>query len=354
MHKVQALYEKSKKIVLDPKDQELMRMDAARPFAFSPIIETSCVDTAEWTLSQYLYKLRLGRVENPRDFHLLMTGVMAGEVFLGFNRYGSDTEIASSSSAAAVTVALPYEGLNPAIFTLDGEVVACTRETGPIVSEGRQLSINRPKGSGILVVRASNAPLRRRFLEASGSEMRGLPRFDRYVDWKSEQGAGFLNMVRFLVSELSRDPRILKSPLLKAGISDMLLGAILALPGPHLASLHRQAREAPPRIVRLAEEYLKAHASEPVKISDVLEICGCSRSALFLAFQRHREYTPIQFLQNVRLESAHTRLLQAEPHESVTSIAYGSGFINPGRFSAAYRHRFGESPSETLKRARSY
>lgn len=333
-------------------EQGLLKMDATTPFASSPIIETSCADTAEWTLSQNLYKLRLSRVENPRDFHFLMTGVRAGEVFLGFNRYGSDTEIEQFNSDGYVTVGLPYEGPNPAIFKLDGEVVACTRETGPIVSEGRQVCINRPKGSGILVVRASNAPLRRRFLEASGSEMSGLPRFDRYVDWRSEQGTGFLNMVRFLVSELSRDPRILKSPLLKAGISDMLLGAILALPGHHLASLHRQPHEAPPRIVRVAEEYLKAHASEPVKISDLLEICGCSRRALFLAFQRHREYTPKQFLQYVRLESARTRLLQAKPHESVTSIAYACGFFNPGRFAASYRHRFGESPSETLKRAR--
>jgi AraC-like DNA-binding protein len=41
----------------------------------------------------------------------------------------------------------------------------------------------------------------------------------------------------------------------------------------------------------------------------------------------------------------------AEPGTTVTSVALDSGFAHLGRFAAAYRHHYGESPSETLRLA---
>jgi AraC-like DNA-binding protein len=38
--------------------------------------------------------------------------------------------------------------------------------------------------------------------------------------------------------------------------------------------------------------------------------------------------------------------------DSVTEVAYRSGFQNHGHFARAYRRRFGESPSMTLGRTR--
>jgi len=43
-------------------------------------------------------------------------------------------------------------------------------------------------------------------------------------------------------------------------------------------------------------------------------------------------------------------LMRADSRESVTSAALQSGFSNLGAFSAYYRERFGEQPSETLRR----
>ena len=53
-----------------------------------------------------------------------------------------------------------------------------------------------------------------------------------------------------------------------------------------------------------------------------------------------------------RLERTHAQLLAADPAvSSVTEIALNNGFSHLSRFSAAYRRRFAEYPSETLRRA---
>ena len=96
---------------------------------------------------------------------------------------------------------------------------------------------------------------------------------------------------------------------------------------------------------------MEAQSGAPVSISDLLMICGCSRSVLFEAFNRYRNHTPMQFLMSRRLEGARSLLLSGSD-QTVTSIAHDCGFRHLGRFAGAYRERFGETPSETLEKNR--
>jgi len=62
--------------------------------------------------------------------------------------------------------------------------------------------------------------------------------------------------------------------------------------------------------------------------------------------------TPKRLLTEVRLRAMHGRLASPEPSTTVTSAAVDSGFLHFGRCSSVYRERYGELPSETLRRAR--
>ena len=136
----------------------------------------------------------------------------------------------------------------------------------------------------------------------------------------------------------------------------MLLNAVLSLPNSHSEILRdgRRVEKQTPSLVRMAEEFLEANAANPVTISDVVAECGCSRRALFNAFRRHRNYTPLQFLTASRLRRARNALLQPSPTDTVSSIATECGFSHLGRFSKAYRELFDENPSKTLSRARGF
>ena len=97
---------------------------------------------------------------------------------------------------------------------------------------------------------------------------------------------------------------------------------------------------------------MKAHLEEAISIIDLLQICGCSRRALFSAFRNARGYTPMEFLTEQRLQSVREKLLKPRPEASVSSIALDCGFIHLGRFPQLYRNRFDERPSDTLRKGR--
>jgi transcriptional regulator GlxA family with amidase domain len=57
------------------------------------------------------------------------------------------------------------------------------------------------------------------------------------------------------------------------------------------------------------------------------------------------------YLQSVRLDRAHESLRRADPTRlTVSAVAHRWGFAHLGRFASAYRLRFGEPPSETLRK----
>jgi transcriptional regulator GlxA family with amidase domain len=58
----------------------------------------------------------------------------------------------------------------------------------------------------------------------------------------------------------------------------------------------------------------------------------------------------MKLLKATRLNEVNKALTAADPGDCVTRIATDCGFSQLGRFAVEYRQRFGESPSETLKR----
>ncbi len=105
-----------------------------------------------------------------------------------------------------------------------------------------------------------------------------------------------------------------------------------------------------PRHVKLVEDYIVKNAEKPISMKDLEGVAGISARSIHHAFRRFRGYSPKALLQAVRLDRAHRTLLSADPRERVMTIATSCGFAHLGRFSAVYKKRFGELPSQTLGR----
>ncbi len=106
-----------------------------------------------------------------------------------------------------------------------------------------------------------------------------------------------------------------------------------------------------PRVVRKAQEFMSAHAEQPVSLADVCREVGCSARALQLAFRQHAGQGPMEFLRELRLDKVRADLLAAALSDDgggVRETAEKYGFLHLGHFAAQYRARFGERPSETL------
>jgi transcriptional regulator GlxA family with amidase domain len=115
---------------------------------------------------------------------------------------------------------------------------------------------------------------------------------------------------------------------------------------------------APPRRkpttwqVRRAEVYIETHWNEPITIANLARASAASARSIFYHFKNSRGQSPMSFVKQVRLEHAKEMLESSGVNRSVTEIAVDCGFGNLGHFACDYFKRFGERPSDTLKRSK--
>ena len=101
--------------------------------------------------------------------------------------------------------------------------------------------------------------------------------------------------------------------------------------------------------MRRAITFVDEHAHEEVSLADIAAAARVTIRAVQLAFRRHLDTTPSEYLRRVRLDHAHRDLLAADPaHDSVTAVAYRWGFASSSRFAAYYRQAYGLPPGRTL------
>ncbi len=98
-------------------------------------------------------------------------------------------------------------------------------------------------------------------------------------------------------------------------------------------------------------EYLNNHASEPITVARLARVAGCSKRSLQKTFAELCGMTPLQYVRRHRLFIARKLLESADEQDSVSEVARQTGFAHAGRFATQYKAIYGESPSETRRRA---
>jgi transcriptional regulator GlxA family with amidase domain len=112
-----------------------------------------------------------------------------------------------------------------------------------------------------------------------------------------------------------------------------------------------EPRNAAPWQIRRAEEFIEANWSRPINMQQLTAATGINARSLFRAFQRSGRGSPMAFLRTVRLRHARS-MLETAKVTTVTDVALACGFEELGRFGKLYQAKFGELPSETLRRVR--
>jgi len=128
---------------------------------------------------------------------------------------------------------------------------------------------------------------------------------------------------------------------LLSAVADILLEGSAVLP----------TREATSARIADVEAWIDANLDRPITAGQLCRVAGVSQRGLEKAFESRRGMSPARFVAERRLAAAHCRLVRPGPNDDVTTVAQSVGFSHMGRFSALYRQAFGESPSESLRRA---
>ena len=98
------------------------------------------------------------------------------------------------------------------------------------------------------------------------------------------------------------------------------------------------------RRIRKVKQYIHEHASEPIRLEELADLVGMSRSAFSGFFKLHTGRTLSEYLIDIKLGNA-ARLL-VDTSKSIAEICYESGFNNLSNFNRIFKARRGTTPRE--------
>ena len=99
-------------------------------------------------------------------------------------------------------------------------------------------------------------------------------------------------------------------------------------------------------------DMIRATRERPLTLTEMEQATGVSSRTLQYEFKRRFQCSPMQWQQHERMTQARQRLLGGAPQETITDLAIAMGFSSSAAFATLYKRKFGETPSDTLRRHR--
>lgn len=314
-----------------------------------PIFRSSDTEDARTFLQSKEFRLELAP-RQPRDLDMCINGVYLPGMYIGYIQYGPPVEV-RAVARDDYWVQLPIRGQMEVVTGADN--VICDSSRAAVASPTRHDYYLVRSGGGCAGIRLClhKAHLSRQLTALLGEPSRSPLEFAPEMDITRGHGQTLARYLLMAVADFEASGSILRSPIV-IGAFEQFIATCLLLSHPHnfSAALGRLETAITPRNVRRAIDYIDAHLDQAITIAEIVEATGVPGRTLFTHFKEFKGVSPMRYIRNARFQKAREALLQAEPDESVTAIAASWGFVHLGRFSVEYRSRFGESPSETLKR----
>ena len=163
-------------------------------------------------------------------------------------------------------------------------------------------------------------------------------------------GAALLNLLDFIFRDVELDSALSASAATQEHFRDLLLFSVLTNMPHNQSSGARMIDFAYEKAaVRRAIQYMTESYAHEMSLSHLADISGVSIWSLSRSFKKAIGKTPMQYLRDIRLDRVR-HILNTTQSLTVKEAARSCGITRFGNFSRIYRKRFGELPSETLKR----
>lgn len=174
---------------------------------------------------------------------------------------------------------------------------------------------------------------------------------DRMFQVPKEPMAWLVGLTNDMARTIRETPQIIEAPQTAKALSGAILDTLVACLTHSRVRPDRAALGRHRQIVARFERAVEEHPDEMLSLGDICAAVGVAQRTLNLACQEFLGEGAVQYARNRRLDRVRERLSASDPATTlVTSVAMQYGFWELGRFAQAYRLRFGERPSETLRR----
>lgn len=266
---------------------------------------------------------------------------------LNYIEYGARTLIAPGELGGFYLMQIPLEG--GAEVTNGRETYLSTPDRAAILNPHLPTRMTWEEGTRQVLVQISRRAMQDHLAGLLGGPSDRPLTFEGPVDLTAGPGAALRRLVMWLVAGADAGTPQIGSGLMARQIESTVLSGLLETRHDHQAQIARLRAAPRPRHLRLAEGFIEANLDQAITLEDVAQAAGISPRGLQLAFREHRGTTPLGFWRETRLSRAHADLIAAPPGTRVTEVALRWGFTHFGRFSEAYRARYGFCPREALK-----
>jgi AraC-like DNA-binding protein len=282
-------------------------------------------------------------------FHAVHRSARQRGYSLNFVSYGSEVEIDPGELSSFFLLQIPLAG---------SASVRCGTRTA-LTSPGRLASLLSPTlptrmrwsdGCDKLIVLIEREAMQRQCEQLAGRGV-GKVEFATAVDMTSAAGRLLAGHVRLMMEAVETDPGVLGDYLGRLGESLASL-LLTSLPHSQRAALDTPALPAGSTVVARAEDWIRVNIDRSFAVAEVATAAGTSLRSLQEGVRRERRTTLTGMIEIIRLERFRAALTDPANRASVTEIAGLAGLGHIGRAAAAYRRRYGETPSETLRRKR--
>lgn len=281
----------------------------------------------------------------------VMSHVSLGGVTLNRLRYGPTVTIDAGRLSSFLLVMMPMVGT--AQVTCGGEQIRTSTRTAAVISPTQPFYQTINANCDQIMVQIDCDLLNRVCAQHIGHDLRQPLQFRLDLSMEPPNGGAWPALMAYLLAMFdSPAPQQMSSPLLRTPIEQLIVATLLhSQPNNYSEELQQPARPIAPSHVKRVEDYIKAHAKEALTVADLAAYAGVSTSALYTGFRDFRDTSPMAYLRNERLQLVHDELQRTNPGlETVADVASRWGFQHLSHFATHYKKKFGELPSDTLRR----
>jgi AraC-like DNA-binding protein len=288
-------------------------------------------------------------VEETDCISARMHHVNRGHLSLNRLEYGARVNIDPGRLGSFFLIQIPISG-QARIMCADHDFIS-TPHKASLISPTLPLSMCWDANAPQLALRIERSEVEYHCAQHLGHVMDRPLEFHPELDLTTPGGNYFLQLITMLADAITSDEHPLHHALVLKQFESVLINA-LVYGQPNNLREQLECASKPktlPYFVKRTEEYMRAHANEPLSIEQLAEHAGVSVRTLFAGFRDFCDTTPMAYLRNLRLEQVYLELSTQSHDASVTDIAFKWGFAHLGRFAQEYKKRFGEAPSTTLR-----
>ena len=313
------------------------------------LFRTTHLDEARSEVARVFCPHSLTTTNREEKLKTVHNRITLGDVTLNYLDYGAEVRITPGELNSFYLVQIPLNG---------SAEISCGKEM--ILSDVNMASIPNPlekldmvwhSGNPQLMVYINRATLEKRLEDLIGREIHVPVRFELGMDLTTQNAKSWRNLIDTLVSDVDNGGLTMH-----AGIRDqfqdlIITGLLLSQKHNYSESIGTSIEPITSRSVRLAMAACEANPQHPLTVTDMAHFAGVSIRSLQDGFKKYVGMSPTDYLRNVRLNRVREELLAERGFDSsIADIAFTWGFTHLGRFAKLYHERFGELPSETIRK----